>query len=267
MAPDYPFYALQSKSLVELGRSNTGNNGVIRLEDMAAEYIEAMRALDSHGPYFVGGWSFGGTVAFEIAQQLHAQGHEVALLALLDTPAPHVLAKVSYLDDAVVLVGLARERARQNGIELDLTPDDVQRLEPAEQFETILRTLKSAGLAPPELDLQYLRDFVKGFRLRLGSAIDYVPKVYPGQITLFRAGRRDQAMRQQLDNVTMETDLEDVAMGWDSLSKKPVEVYQVEGYHELIVAEPHAGLLAERLKASIDKSLAVIGKNSFARRV
>ena len=47
-------------------------------------YIEALQTVQPQGPYQLGSHSFGGLVAFEMAQQLQKQGHEVALLAILD---------------------------------------------------------------------------------------------------------------------------------------------------------------------------------------
>ncbi|NEQ27466.1 MAG: non-ribosomal peptide synthetase, partial [Microcoleus sp. SIO2G3] len=58
-----------------------------QVEDLAAFYIKEMKRLQPEGPYFLTGVSFGGVVAFEMAQQLHSQGEKVALLALLDTYA------------------------------------------------------------------------------------------------------------------------------------------------------------------------------------
>lgn len=52
---------------------------------MAAHYIKEMRELQPNGPYFIGGRSLGGMVAFEMAQQLRERGEQVGLLALLDT--------------------------------------------------------------------------------------------------------------------------------------------------------------------------------------
>lgn len=62
-----------------------------RVEDLAAHYIKEMRIIQPDGPYFLAGLSIGGLVAFEIAQQLVAQGQQVALLALLDTYAPNAV--------------------------------------------------------------------------------------------------------------------------------------------------------------------------------
>jgi acetoacetyl-CoA synthetase len=55
-----------------------------RVEQMAASYIEQMRGVQPHGPYALGGYSFGGLVAFEIAQQLSRVGERIEFLCLLD---------------------------------------------------------------------------------------------------------------------------------------------------------------------------------------
>jgi len=79
LGPDQPFYGFQSIGL------NGGCPPLTRVEDMAAAYIKDMRKVQPHGPYFLGGYCLGGTIAFEMAQQLQTQGETVALLALFDT--------------------------------------------------------------------------------------------------------------------------------------------------------------------------------------
>jgi amino acid adenylation domain-containing protein len=76
---DVPLYALQARGLT------AGVAFAASLPDMAADYIEQMRAVQPHGPYRVLGWSFGGIAAHEIAVQLEALGEEVAALVILDT--------------------------------------------------------------------------------------------------------------------------------------------------------------------------------------
>ena len=55
------------------------------IEDMAARYITEMRAVQPFGPYYLCGYSMGGWIAYEMAQQLLAAGQEVALLGIFDT--------------------------------------------------------------------------------------------------------------------------------------------------------------------------------------
>ena len=77
-----PFYALQSPAL-------EGNPlpHDISIEALARRYLDAVRTVAPKGPYLLGGWSFGGLVAFEMAQALRHAGEEVELLALLDSHA------------------------------------------------------------------------------------------------------------------------------------------------------------------------------------
>ena len=62
-----------------------------------------MRRVQPDGPYQLGGWSFGGLVAYEMAQQLRAAGADVALLALLDTVAPGAQARAGLGETAAFL--------------------------------------------------------------------------------------------------------------------------------------------------------------------
>jgi len=79
LGPDQPFYGLQSQGL-------DGTRGYLsRIEDMAALYVKEIRSVQPNGPYLLGGYCMGGTVAYEMAQQLTAVGEDVAVLALFDT--------------------------------------------------------------------------------------------------------------------------------------------------------------------------------------
>src|SRR6267142_1811949 len=77
--PDQPFYGLQSPGL------DGSRPPLTRIEEMAALYVKEIRRVQPHGPYFMGGYCLGGTIAYEMAQQLRAGGEQVALLALFDT--------------------------------------------------------------------------------------------------------------------------------------------------------------------------------------
>lgn len=79
MKSDRPVYGLESR----------GNDGRAqpqeRIEDIAQSFLAAMSAIQPHGPCFLIGYSFGGLVALEIAQQLKKQSREIALLMMLDS--------------------------------------------------------------------------------------------------------------------------------------------------------------------------------------
>ncbi|WP_330333710.1 amino acid adenylation domain-containing protein [Streptomyces sp. NBC_00536] len=76
---DRPLYALQARGLDGAGELPGS------VPEMAADYLRLIRAVQPAGPYHLLGWSFGGTVAHELARQLQEAGEEVALLAMLDS--------------------------------------------------------------------------------------------------------------------------------------------------------------------------------------
>lgn len=79
LAPDQPVYGLQAVGLDGQSPRHTS------IEEMATHYVQEIRSFQPTGPYYLGGYSMGGLIAFEMAQQLHRVGQRVALLALFDT--------------------------------------------------------------------------------------------------------------------------------------------------------------------------------------
>jgi amino acid adenylation domain-containing protein len=79
LGPDRPIIGLQARSVAD------PEGFVPSVREMAADYLELIRAKEPTGPYYLLGWSFGGLLAQEMAVQLQASGEEVALLALLDS--------------------------------------------------------------------------------------------------------------------------------------------------------------------------------------
>ena len=82
LGPDQPGYALQPPGMDWAGV------GCVTIQQMAAHYIGAVKAVQSQGPYSLFGESFGGLVAFEMALQLQAAGESVEFLGMADTAPP-----------------------------------------------------------------------------------------------------------------------------------------------------------------------------------
>jgi acyl transferase domain-containing protein/thioesterase domain-containing protein len=250
MAPDQPFYGIQAPGIGEVAKYGDYDS----LEEMAAEYIAAIKFISPDGPYLLGGFSFGGLVAFEMSQQLTRQGHEVALLAMLDTPGPKTTEKLSQLDDATILFALARERARQRGTVLDISLDELRSLKTEdEQIMFVAEKLHDANLLPSGLEYGWIYSFIKGYRIRLNVALRYVPQIYAGRITMFLASERDDALEETYED--MELDMHNPTLGWDKWSSEPVEVVPVPGLHEMIVREPYVRTLAARMREAIDEAI------------
>lgn len=80
--PDQPFYGIQQY------RQEDGKSRFSSLEEMAEYYLQEIQRTQPEGPYYLGGHSFGGLVAYRIACKLASQGEQTAFLALLDTYLP-----------------------------------------------------------------------------------------------------------------------------------------------------------------------------------
>ncbi|MBV9385234.1 MAG: amino acid adenylation domain-containing protein, partial [Chroococcidiopsidaceae cyanobacterium CP_BM_ER_R8_30] len=187
-----------------------------RIEDMAADYIREVRTVQPQGPYLLAGWSMGGLVAFEMAQQLYAQGQKVAMLALFDTQAPQGL------KGKPLLVRVSRH----------LT--NFSRLGPKQKLTYLQTYLQKAHrffwVNKPALQEAHKR-----------AAHSYVPQVYQGKAILFRANDQPEEMFWV-----------DSALGWGSLVAGGLEIQLVPGYHNTLMKEPYVPILAERLKACLD---------------
>ncbi|MFE9774066.1 amino acid adenylation domain-containing protein [Streptomyces sp. NPDC005931] len=111
---EQPLYTLQARGLDGEGGYATS------IDEMAADYLAHMRAVQPHGPYQLLGWSSGGAVAHAIAGLLRDQGDEVGLLAMLDTTVPgpdYTDPDTDVLFQALRYVGL--ELPQEPGQELD----------------------------------------------------------------------------------------------------------------------------------------------------
>lgn len=224
-----------------------------RIEDLAAHYIKALRIVQPEGPYLLGGWSMGGVVAFEMAQQLQHQGQKVALLALLDTRAPvpgNKPADIDDCDDAKLLADIARATARFFGKNLSILDDDLRQLEPDKQLSYVLEIMKKANFVPPDIGLQQIRSFLQVSKSNTRALMSYTPKAYSGQITLFRSSKT----LSDDDSEEISENLPAPVLGWSKLSSKPLDIHVVPGDHATIVAEPHVQVLAERLKACLNQA-------------
>ncbi|EGK86184.1 amino acid adenylation domain protein [Microcoleus vaginatus FGP-2] len=217
-----------------------------RVEDLAAHYIKEMRILQPDGPYFLAGVSFGGSVAFEMAQQLVAQGQKVALLALLDTHTSEALKQISSTE----LLSAHWSNFLQLGptYVLKKAKDNVKGK--IQRFNDKLNhSLNEIGCKfyigigrPLPKDLQ---DFTFQ-QENIQASRNYVPQVYPGQVVLFRS----------TDQIIGVSSYADPLLGWGELAAGGLEFHEVPGTHLGMLQEPHVQVLAEKLKACLDKAQA-----------
>lgn len=87
------FYALESYNLY------SNKHFICSIKKLAALYIKYIKKIQVNGPYYLGGWSLGGLIACEIAQQLFSQKENVMKIYLLDTFNPECIKFEHQIED------------------------------------------------------------------------------------------------------------------------------------------------------------------------
>ena len=227
LGPEQPVYGLQARGL------EGGEPPDPRVEDMAIRYVEAMRSVRPRGPYCLGGYSFGGVVAFEMARLLQTQGEQVALLALFDAYAPLMPDVRSQLWHPRVLISFLRNLPywvrdfwrRQGGVRQLLA-----RIRVLARTAWLRRTRDTDPVRTEAAVLNVLGDIGEERRglmvAHLRALESYRPQVCPGHATLFRV-RGMRLLR------TYDADL-----GWGQLATGGVEVQMIPGAHYNILEKP-----------------------------
>ena len=226
LGDDQPVFALQPQGLD--GRAPF----LATVEDMAAYYVRAVRDVQPHGPYCLAGYSFGGFVVFEMAQQLAAAGESVALLALLDTIEWQYLER--YKRDADF-----RRRIAMYGIRLRRIFSSQYGFRHAgSRAASMLKrklfyfTHRAGLLAAPGIpDINTVN--------RIAASM-YRPGIYSGRLTIFRS-----ISRSLLDG-------DDEMLGWGGRAAGGIEIHDVIGSHLDMLDEPNVRILAEKMRACLD---------------
>jgi thioesterase domain-containing protein len=243
---DQPVYGLEAPGLEAVGRTAPS------IPEMAAAYLAAVRGVQPGGPHLLGGWSMGGIVAFEMARQLHEDGEEAALVAILDSWSPVIHRIVP--DDAYLLSELVRDHSLQQGVPAALSYEELRVLAPEARLRRVLQVAQDAGLVAADVDVSWLRRSLAGYRARREALLRYRPAPYPGSLVLFRAREADEELLATLA-AGLGIDVSDPRLGWGAYATGTVTVETVAGNHSTMCFEPNVHLLAGSLRGAIERAL------------
>lgn len=210
-----------------------------RIEDQAAYYLRSVRRTQPQGPYQIVGHSYGGYVAFEMAQQLLQAGEDVSLLVLLDTVVVHSRLEAFQIDD-VALDSIVR--ALYALYEPHLEPYASLRERPyRERLERVMERLRERRLMADSLLIDgVLRVFKANFKAMAG----YQPRPYCGSLTLVRS---EGGFPEEFHDHEGDESLADPALGWSLFCDQPVRVVGISGDHLQMMKPPHIDQLAKIL--------------------
>ena len=258
LGEEQPFYALQPLGL-------DGQRLPATIESMAEPYLEILRAVQPHGPYLLGGYCYGGLVAFEMAQRLRARGETVDLI-LIDALAKNVdfrvhdkliawasgllkLDAAERMDWFLRLRRLAIHFDELSGVEqrAAFLWGKAQKLKAAPKWlarvfqrnsrrNPHVTTPQPARIPESAADWERILQEKHVHYIRLTQG--YVAYPYRGRITLIRATEHRDAT-------------DDPTLGWGQVASE-VDLHVVPGDHSTCVTK-FLDIVAEHLKSSVDK--------------
>lgn len=232
---DQPFYGLDALS------GGPEEDTYASVEAIAKYYIEAIQTIQPVGPYHLGGYSFGGTVAYEMACQLTSMGHSIGLLAVFDHPAPNGGYEIPRLN-LTFFRGLVKN--------LPHWWKDFMGFQTKGRLGRIWRKIEAythARRNKGHITVDYFEkdisrapgEFQELIAQLYKTALKYEPRPYSGRVAVFRAPRQPLICSY------------DPHLAWDKLAMGGVDVYQVAGDHHNLLEEPHVKVMAAALRTAL----------------
>ena len=226
------------------------------VEETARELVDAIKTVSRNGPYSIAGFSNGGTLAFECACQLTAQGDTVDFLGIIDQSAPAT--EIRYLKTLAARLFPGRILGKIPAFfesRLKANPDSGLYYLISKTVQTVFNKLLSRSgtksLPPEASDAQFSANFNDGLlksypeashahmKTQLKASQTYLPRKYPGDLFLFSTGP---------DPILFPRD---ETRGWGSCTRGTVTVVMVPGNHSTLFDDPHLGILGTRFNESL----------------
>jgi thioesterase domain-containing protein len=232
LGDEQPVYCLKLPSGVVSDRND------VSIRTLASKYLAEIRAVHPFGVFHLGGHSFGGLIAFEMANQLARNNQSLGLLALLDSDRNIGRPDTPARDERESpKMRLRRWKAKgESLIEKGVAEVIRRRLE----YMKLKKRVRDAERTLPD---EISKRTFEADELLVLAAAGYKPSPYSGNAVLFRA--RDE-VRTASDN----------ALGWASLVRGKLEIVDVPGKHLSAFDQPNVATLALRLEEQMDSTTA-----------
>ncbi len=234
LGDDQPVYGILEQTLEEGAPLRTS------VEAIVVDCVQAIQSIQPEGPYMLGGLCFGGIVALETARALQAQGHEIALVTLIETytsAAIRPIAEKKGIGNIILRVKYHWNKGMEDGfggVALYFWQKINKNLR--KTHKKIMQKLYVVTGQP------MLRQPQNIYETNVAAGEQYVPSIFSGRATLFQASERPDWFEY------------DPTMGWDTYFTDGIEVYMVSGDHLSIYDEPNVQEFGEKLKYCIEKA-------------
>ena len=213
LGDDQPFLfvVLTAEDFASLGETPT-------LQSIAACLLRKILATQSKGPYIIGGFCAGGILAYEIASQLQAAGHEVSLLVLLDAPNLSYLESCDSLTRKFSYVRYLLKRAARLGLRMSL----VYLREHLHK-----RFARTVGTRSDRTEITVAKEMLNA------AVLAYQPKRYEGKLLLLLASEHPPHL--------------DLLPGWRAVVPRNLHPQYVDGHHRDLLKAPNVRGVAEAI--------------------
>jgi len=230
-------------------------NGVDEITWSASQNLKRMKDVSSHGPYALVGYSFGGTIAVEMAHQLIQAGEEVASLTLIDA--------IPWRSDDAERFERATYSAMFDtlfealGVPESTSTAFYQRIKglanshALSQFREVIADVKTSDRLQATFADQMFEEFSRTARIR------YTPPTRLGdlRITLCKAKRHLDAISRWTGTTVLDPRLKGRAYGWDGILANEIDVVDVDCSHFAIVRRPAVDPVVQTLRAALAGSV------------
>jgi amino acid adenylation domain-containing protein len=217
LGDDQPFFSvmLTAEDFALLGKNHT-------LQSIATCLLGKILATQSDGPYAIGGFCLGGTLAYEIASQLRSTGHDVSLVVMLDTPTPWYVPSTDPVARKVRYIRYLLQRAARLGLRTSLVY----------LWEHLLQSLaRVARKKPPqnEINAAQVISEVAFFK--------YQPEEYDGKVLLLLAAERPPHVNFQ--------------PGWQAVITGELQVQYLDAHHRDLAKAKNMRTVADAIASHL----------------
>jgi thioesterase domain-containing protein len=195
-----------------------------------------MRDMVGPGPYYLIGFSFGGMLAYEMAQQLVACGEEQPFIGMIDATEMSYLKRQAKQKPPVDRAGDLYSRLRRRFAEAFERPDTFAYIR--EKIES--RAMRSLYSLTSRTGVSMPRQMQRPYHVNWFAAINYEPRPFDGHVALFKATGHfwEPGMPEDL--------------GWGDLVRQGIEMVDIPGDHVSLFVEPSVSILGAELCRSME---------------
>jgi amino acid adenylation domain-containing protein len=227
---EQPFYGLQSPP------ANYFPEPGVSIEQLATLYNREIRSVQPRGPYLLSGWSMGGLVAWEMAQQLRKEGEIISLLALIDTaPPPRYREAEDRADEISMLARFAMDMSRLVGRDPGPLVERFLQAAEQDQWKMVQETLTSSGVLAPKTAHAEMTALLEVYTRNFRAMNNYSIQTSEQAVIYFRASETPERFSRV----------------WTKWSDGGIQFHSVPGDHFTMLRRPGVRVIAETLQRYI----------------